>query len=280
MKKILFYILLGISFVNVAAQNRAPNEGQVFYYKQIEVVKNGKKSAGDNTGQFITFTHAGCYDSTKDRQSVGNHGGSNDIMKYQGLKDNVYIYYGRSYWGNESNYYFFNNFDRLNVHAPDGVVYVYEKIAAPAGVLTSAKIYVKAPEPKPVGPTPSIIDNNPINPVVVNPGPVNPVNPVNTWDPTPQKTTTKCHSCKGSGNCQSCAGTGKCASSSGRLHCQNGYTKCSVYSCNYGYVDGRRCGACNGAGRTICGICRGSGNCGVCHGNGKCLGCRGTGYYN
>lgn len=49
--------------VNHTDQSKAPNDGQVYYYKQTGVVKDNVKTAGDNTGQFISFTFAGCYDS-------------------------------------------------------------------------------------------------------------------------------------------------------------------------------------------------------------------------
>jgi hypothetical protein len=68
LKKYFLYILLAVSFSPLPAQAKAPNEGQVYYYKQTGVVRNNNKTTGDNTGQFISFTHAGCYDSNNQSQ--------------------------------------------------------------------------------------------------------------------------------------------------------------------------------------------------------------------
>jgi len=158
MKKSLFCLLLIASFVTLFAQNRAPNEGQVYYYKQTGVVRNNKKTAGDNTGQFISFTHAGCYDSNNQRYDIGN-----GFLAYKGLnaENTIHTYYGKSYWGENSSYFFFNNFNSLNIHAPDGVIYVYEKTTAPAGVVTCAKIYVKPEQPKQ---STAVVDSYPVSP--------------------------------------------------------------------------------------------------------------------
>ena len=142
MRKQFFWLLLTAATAAVTAQSKAPNEGQTAYYKQTGVVRNNAKTAGDSTGQFITFTHAGCYDSNKQGHDVGN-----GFLAYKGLQNNLHSYTGRSYWGEASSYYFTADFSRLNVYAPDGLIYVYEKETAPAGAVTCAKIYVKPPEP-------------------------------------------------------------------------------------------------------------------------------------
>ncbi|MDR1574797.1 MAG: hypothetical protein LBS37_02220 [Treponema sp.] len=143
MEKYLLYILLIAALANANAQNRAPNDGQAAYYKQTGVVRNGARTAGDNTGQFISFTFAGCYDSNNQRHEVGN-----GFLAYKGLQNDIHAYNGRSYWGENTAYYFSADFNRLNIYAPDGLIYVYEKASAPAGVATSAKIYVKPVEPR------------------------------------------------------------------------------------------------------------------------------------
>jgi len=89
-------------------------------------------------------TFAGCYDSNNQKHDVGN-----GFLAYKRLQNNIHTYSGRSYWGENSNYYFTADFKKLNVYAPDGLIYVYEKATAPKGVVTCAKIYVKPPGPKP-----------------------------------------------------------------------------------------------------------------------------------
>jgi hypothetical protein len=119
----LFCLLLVAAFFLLTSQN-APNNGQVAYYKQTGVVRNGTKTAGDNTGQFISFTFAGCYDSNNQRHEVGN-----GFLNYTGLQNNVHTYYGKSYWGEKTSYFFSSDFNRINIQTPDGVIYVYEKTA-------------------------------------------------------------------------------------------------------------------------------------------------------
>jgi len=199
MRFIILAVIFSVFTFHLKAQT-APNEGKTDYYKQTKVVsKDKKESAGDQTGQFITFTKLGyCYDSNKDGQEV-----KNGTLKYQGLTQNNYHnYYGDSYWGT-ANYYFNSDFSRLNVRTADGVTYVYEKTPPPKGTLTSAKIKQK---PVPVDRTNEIVIEptpvTPVNPVI----PVTPVNPVrqdDPWRPDPQpqrvQTTRQCPGCYGTG---------------------------------------------------------------------------------
>jgi hypothetical protein len=126
------------------AQTNAPNAGTIAYYKQTGIVRNNQKNTGDNTGQFITFTNAGCYDS--DRKGNGSN---DDFHRYTGLNADktIHIYEGNSYWG-KVHYYFNKDFSRLNVQTVNGVIYVYEKTAAPNGVMTSAYFYQKPEQPR------------------------------------------------------------------------------------------------------------------------------------
>jgi len=258
MKKYLLYLLLIASFMFLTAQSKAPNDGQTAYYKQTGVVKNNVKTAGDNTGQFITFTFAGCYDSDNQKHEVGN-----GFLAYKGLQNNIHTYTGRSYWGENSNYYFTADFNRLNVYAPDGIIYVYEKTTAPAGVVTCAKIYVKPPDPPRERERVVINDPDPVYPVnpVTPVNPVRPITPDNSWvTPVTPVTKTKCSSCNGSGNCSSCRGTGNCSSCRGTgLARSYSNTSEKIYNCA---------------------VCGGSGKCDWCYirGSGKCQRCRGTGY--
>jgi hypothetical protein len=55
----------------------------------------------------------------------------NGFLAYQKLENNIHSYYGRSYWGEKTSYFFSADFNRINIQAPDGVLYVYEKTTAP-----------------------------------------------------------------------------------------------------------------------------------------------------
>jgi hypothetical protein len=145
MKRKLFFWVFVLSlfgFSSLMAQTNAPNAGQTYFYRQTGIVTNGNRTTGDNTGQFITFTRAGCYDSNRD-----GRGSDDDFHRYIGFNDNrtMHVYEGNSYWGTAL-YLFSTDFSRLNIRAENGIFYVYEKIIAPDGVLTSAYFY-RRPEP-------------------------------------------------------------------------------------------------------------------------------------
>jgi len=166
MKKGIFCIivLLLTASSSLTAQT-APNGGQTFFYKQTEVVNNGNRTAGDNSGQFITFTKQGyCYDSNKDGQSVNNGSLKYINQNPQGL----HVYEGDTYWG-KANYYFNGDFTRLNIRTANGITYIYVKETPPASVLTSAKIKI-APEQtrQEVVIVPPVIigGNEPVRPVI------------------------------------------------------------------------------------------------------------------
>lgn len=132
---------------------------QTYYYKQVAKVSKGVRSVGNNSGQFITFTKDGCYDSDKNGISVDN--GFQNYKKYE----NAILYYlGSSYWGDQCQYCFNEAKDRLNI-IPDnenGVIYVYQRVNAPVGIKTCYYIknknnggtYYSSPS-SPVTPTPS-----------------------------------------------------------------------------------------------------------------------------
>jgi hypothetical protein len=151
MKKGIFWIfvLALTAFSSITAQTNASNAEQTYYYKQTGVVRNNNRTAGDNTGQFITFTRRGCYDSDKNGIQAGD-----GFLAYQGADNNVHIYNGDTYWG-KAHYYFYNDFTRINIITSDGVIYVYEKTTPPANAVTSAYVYkkpdtiVRIPDPPP-----------------------------------------------------------------------------------------------------------------------------------
>ncbi len=106
---------------------------QAYYYKQTSKVSNGIRSAGNNSGQFITFTKDGCYDSDKNGISVNN-----GFQNYKKYENGILYYLGSSYWGNQCQYCFNAAKNRLNI-IPDnetGIIYVYQRVNAPVGIKT------------------------------------------------------------------------------------------------------------------------------------------------
>jgi len=245
MKKSLFFIFFLVSVFALQAQN-APNAGQTAWYKQTAVVdQNAKRSGGDNTGQFIAFTKMGCYDANKEGYDVGN-----GFLEYKGLDNNIHVYYGNTFWGKGS-YFFNSDFSRLNIRTDAGITYVYEKTAAPASAVTSAKI-VKKPDP--------VVNTSPayIPPPSTVQTPVNPYTP--SYPSTPSGGGTvgnrvQCKNCNG-GNCMRCGGVYQktCTTCNG-TGAGNGlyglcttcrgmkYTQCDAYGCNRG-----KCTFCKGTG--------------------------------
>jgi hypothetical protein len=190
MKKSLFCLFLITALAALQAQN-APNNGQTAYYKQTGIVRNNVKTAGDNTGQFITFTRMGCYDSNNQGYEVGN-----GFLAYQKLENNIHAYYGKSYWGEKTSYFFSADFGKINIQTQDGIIYVYEKTTAPAGITTCAKIYQPPPPPERQEERVGIIDNSQTTVINNNPS-------TDTWNNQQQAVQPvygNCPSCQGKGN--------------------------------------------------------------------------------
>lgn len=125
MKKIILFLLFAIASISMPAQT--------YYYKQIAKVSKGVRSAGNNSGQFITFTKDGCYDSDKEGISVNN-----GFQNYTKCENGIFYYLGTSYWGNQCQYCFNAAKERLNI-IPDnetGIIYVYQRMNAPVGIKT------------------------------------------------------------------------------------------------------------------------------------------------
>lgn len=124
------FILLSICFACVAL------EAQTFYYKQVKVVDTSKQQKkGDGTGQFVMFTHKGCYDCNREGFDVGN--GFLKLLKNAG---DIHVYYGESYWG-KAYYYVASDKSRINVKIEKtGEVLVYQRETAPSSAQTSAHI--------------------------------------------------------------------------------------------------------------------------------------------
>jgi hypothetical protein len=259
MGKSLFCIFLIASITILQAQN-APNAGKTAWYKQTAVVdQNSKKSNGDKTGQFIAFTKMGCYDSNKEGYDVGN-----GFLEYKGLENNIHVYYGNTFWGKGS-YFFNSDFSRLNIRTEAGITYVYEKTAAPAATVTSAKI-VKKPDP--------VANTSPSNTTPVYIPPTMPNSPPVPGGGSTVSNRIQCNSCKGTGRCSSCNGNyvlGNCT------YC-NGYGK-KTYGTgtNASY---ETCVVCKGSGKRECVICADINNNRWNYNPGKCSVCKGKGYIN
>ncbi|MCL1958943.1 MAG: hypothetical protein FWF68_05025 [Spirochaetes bacterium] len=250
-KHILFYLFLIASIAVLPAQT-APNAGQTAWYKQTAVVdQNKNRSNGDNTGQFIAFTKTGCYDSNKEGYDIGN-----GFLEYKGLENNIHVYYGNTFWGKGS-YFFNNDFSKLNIRTDTGIVYVYEKTAAPASAVTSAKITQKS---APAANT---------SPVYTPPSVITPSSPGGGMSVGNR---VQCNSCRGTGNCSSCNGNyilGDCTYCNGKGKTIYGYGTNATYE---------TCVACKGSGKKYCAVCYNPG--GINHNPGKCSVCKGSGYIN
>ncbi len=127
------FILLFLS-IHLSAQN-------TYYYKLTKKVHNNTPSTKVSGGQFITFMGEICYESDKKGIGVG-HG----TMTRSGIlsSDKIVAYMGESYWGKEATYNFTRDLSILNVVTENGDVYLYKRMAPPAGVTTCSLIKPKA----------------------------------------------------------------------------------------------------------------------------------------
>ena len=110
---------------------------QTYYYKQSGKVENGIRKAGDQSGQFVTFSKKVCYDSDIDGLYI-----QNGILEYVSQKGNVKSYRGDSFWG-KAHYFVSVDFSRINICLSDGTVYIYEREIPKAGVTSSSKVKAK-----------------------------------------------------------------------------------------------------------------------------------------
>lgn len=128
---------------------------QTYYYRQSGKVENGIKNAGDQSGQFVTFSKKVCYDSDIDGLYA-----ENGILEYVAQKGNIKSYRGDSFWG-KARYLVSVDFNRINIHLSDGTVYIYERENPKVGVTSSSKVKAK---------TQTIINPPVVVDVFVNPG--------------------------------------------------------------------------------------------------------------
>lgn len=130
MNKLVFgYFLFLLICYNVNAQT--------YYYKQIGIKEhNGKVSNGDeDSGQFITFTKKGCYDSDREGYTVNN---GNLTLFNTNAKFTTY--YGESFWGMVK-YRVSTDKSRINIVLDDiDRIYIYERSTPPNGIMTCSLI--------------------------------------------------------------------------------------------------------------------------------------------
>ncbi|MDR1023430.1 MAG: hypothetical protein LBL94_09210 [Prevotellaceae bacterium] len=237
-KKIIVAALL-LTTTALAAQSAGKYTTR--YYKQVKVVVNGKERVGDGSGQFITFSDKGCYDSDKEGNTVGN-----GFLGLERTTAERTYYSGNTYWG-DAMYIFTENYNRLNVSLKDkATTYVYAQATPPSTVLTCDLIKEKNPSDDGGG---MLIDPTPVQPPVGGGGVVQPIKI--------EKTFHACGCCNGIGNCRG-------------LNCVRGYKKCHICSGtgeSYNYASGYKqiCTNCS-RGYNKCDICIGKGYCHCCDG--------------
>lgn len=106
-----------------------------YYYKLTKSVKNGVASSNVTGGQFVSFCNNVCYESDAKGNQVNE-----SRMDYQYTEKNLIIFYGMSYWGINTTFFFTTDKSKLSVRTNKGEKYVYERTSAPTGVLTSSLI--------------------------------------------------------------------------------------------------------------------------------------------
>lgn len=216
-KLLLFFLILGFSPLGIA---------QTFYYERVAIVKDGHKQEASGDGHFITFTTSGCYDSDKDgiTEDTG-------FRKFLRVENNIRNYYGDSYFG-KAYYYFNSDCSRLNIKEEvSGIVYVYVRKSAPAGIKKSLRNKKTLP--------PSVPH--------VSPSAVGNIPPMPALESYSSSVESSSRSRYGYYTCPSCHGSGKCPICHGKHLINNGYTGHTIVcaSCN----NLGQCSACGGSGK-------------------------------
>lgn len=190
-----------------------------YLYKRVMVVKNGVKTAKNDDAHYITITDNSCYDSDENGYQA-----SGKYLNFTKDENNLHCYYGRCHLG-YAHYYFSADYSRLNIHASDNIIHVYQR--EPSGTTTAER----RPKPDTSGGY-LVIPSQPS----INYGGLS----GNSSSGSSSKKSLargKCPDCGGTGGCRSCKRMG---------HVFN------VYS---GHED--VCESCKGKG--LCPICHGSG---------------------
>lgn len=111
-----------------------------YYYKLTKKKVNGVISEKVSGGQFITIIKDGCYESDSKGFSV-NHG----KIKYNSTENGYLLYYGPTYYGDNTIVQFKSDYSSFNVKTMNGDVYVYKRATPPAGVTTCSLIRKPTP---------------------------------------------------------------------------------------------------------------------------------------
>lgn len=103
------------------------SQAQTYFYKRVQIIKNGQKQNTNDDGHYLTITDKCIYDSDADGCCEGN---SN--MKYIKTENGIKTYYGNSYHG-PCYCFASSDFQRLNIK-DDDVTYVYVRCTPTSGV--------------------------------------------------------------------------------------------------------------------------------------------------
>lgn len=210
-----FLFLLGN--LSLIAQN-------TYLYKRVMIVKEGVRINKNDDAHYLTFTNNGCYESDKNGYST-----SDKFLKFIKNENNLHCYYGSCSFGN-ANYYFSNDFSRLNIKLNDDLIYVYQRELSGR---TTASLRTTSPS------------SNGGGVVFVTPPPVVGGGTSGNDSNSSHSLYTKCTTCNGTGVCTGCNG------------------RCGEWR-NTGYYIGT-----DTKSWIECGSCRGSGKCAICFGRGK-----------
>jgi len=187
-----------------------------YLYKRVMIVDNGNKMNKNDDAHYITFTDQGCYESDKD-----GFASEDRIIKFIKDENGNHYYYGSCIFG-KADYYFSNDYSRLNIQLENNLIYVYQR--EPSGT-TTAQLRGDHKKSDSGGtifyvPVPTINGDN----------------GTSGGTSSPKSSYIKCHTCNGTGNCSSCKGKGHS----------------SIWGEKY-----QKCMSCNGSGR--CTVCHGTG---------------------
>lgn len=203
---------------------------QTYLYKRVMIVRNGVKTNKNDDAHYITFNKKGCYESDKN----GYKNGNSSLIEYIKDENNLHCFYGNCPSG-MANYYFSNDYSRLNVRLNDGVIFVYQRELS--GNTTASRRSVRSNNNNSTG-------INIVPPPVINNGGSSVGGGTSGSSSKPISPYITCKICRGTGICTRCKG--KC----GEWMYVDTYTG-----------DGTKawinCPSCSGNGR--CSNCRGTG---------------------
>ena len=213
-RRVLFIIIILMSLCGANSMNAQTT----YLYKRVMVVKNGVKTAKNDDAHYITITDNSCYDSDENGYQA-----SGKYLNFTKDENNLHCYYGKCHLG-YAHYYFSADYSRLNIHASDNIIHVYQR--EPSGTTTAER----RPKPDTSGGYVVI----PSQPSINYGGSSDNSSPESS--PKNPLMRSKCRDCGGNGNCRVCKGRGH----------SNMYSK-----------TGATCETCKGSGK--CTTCYGSG---------------------